>query len=124
MTTDGRMELSQRHPRRSHGDVVRASALVAGMAIALLASACDEPETPMFPPPGDAVSVASPDTVGPIRFEGRNLVDATGRVVLIHGVNVVRKDKGEYFVDFGNIVGMICGELGGSIGAEGINTPQ
>jgi endoglycosylceramidase len=63
-------------------------------ATAALTLGCATPPEPLvhFPPAGsDPVSSAPADVVGPIHLRGRDLVDATGRVVLVHGVNSVRK---------------------------------
>lgn len=54
--------------------------------------ACTAPAPVGFPAgDGGVVDVPGPDTVGPIRFSGGDLVDAHGRVVQIHGINMVRK---------------------------------
>ena len=42
---------------------------------------------------GGVVAPADADVVGPIRLVGRELVDATGRVVIIHGTNSVQKSE-------------------------------
>jgi endoglycosylceramidase len=70
--------------------------IVAAVAVAVAAvvAACAAPQPLVpLPAPGDAVSVAAPDVVGPLHFRGRDLVDATGRVVQIHGVNSVAKSE-------------------------------
>jgi endoglycosylceramidase len=67
---------------------------VAGVAAAALAvvAACAAPAPLVrLPDSADAVSVAAPDVVGPLRVRGADLVDATGRIVQIHGVNSVAK---------------------------------
>ena len=57
-----------------------------------VAAACVAPAPLVdLPGPGGPVSVAAPDVVGPLRPHGTDLVDATGRVVQIHGVNSVAK---------------------------------
>lgn len=63
-------------------------------AVAALLSACaPAPDLVPSPEPDEVVvDATAPDTVGPLRMRGADLVDATGRVVLIHGVNSVRKD--------------------------------
>ena len=65
---------------------------VAALAAAATVAACAAPQ-PLVDLPGaaDAVSVAPPDVVGPLRVRGADLVDAAGRVVQIHGVNSVAK---------------------------------
>jgi endoglycosylceramidase len=74
--------------------VVTVAAAVAAVALAVgvAAGSAPQPLVPL-PPAGDAVSVGATDVVGPLRFRGRDLVDATGRVVQIHGVNSVAKSE-------------------------------
>jgi len=61
-------------------------------ATATIAAACVAPVPVEFPDgAGDVVAVTAPDTTGPIEFRGRDLVDDQGRVVQIHGINMVRK---------------------------------
>jgi len=69
--------------------------IVAGVLAAVGAlGACTSPPLVHFPEAdGSVVSTAEPDVVGPIRMVGQDLVDATGRVVLIHGTNSVRKSE-------------------------------
>ena len=67
-----------------------------GIAAVLSAVAlgCTSPGVVRFPPGrGSVVGTAAPDVVGPLAMRGRDLVDATGRVVLIHGVNSVAKSE-------------------------------
>lgn len=61
--------------------------------VGLVAACSPPPDLIPFPEP-EVVQVQSsaPDTAGPLRMRGADLVDAHGRVVLIHGVNSVRKD--------------------------------
>lgn len=64
--------------------------------VAGLVAACTTPSQPLVHLPsgtGGVVSVSEPDTAGPLRLRGRQLVDAAGRVVIIHGVNSVRKSE-------------------------------
>jgi endoglycosylceramidase len=63
------------------------------LAVVALAAACTSAPVPVeFPDgPGDVVVPAAPDPVGPISFRGRELVDGAGRVVQIHGTNMVQK---------------------------------
>ena len=66
---------------------------VVGVLLAVgVVAACSAPQ-PLVPLPssGEVVSVAPPDVAGPMRFRGRELVDGSGRVVQIHGVNSVAK---------------------------------
>ena len=71
------------------------SAVGAAVVVAsgLVASACVAAPVPVeFPEgPGDVVSPVAADPVGPLQFRGADLVDAEGRVVLIHGTNMVQK---------------------------------
>lgn len=61
-------------------------------ALALLGVACTAAPVVTFPEgDGNVVSRAVPDTAGPIAFRGPDLVDEHGRVVQIHGINMVRK---------------------------------
>lgn len=61
--------------------------------LGLVAACAPPPELVPFPEPASpVVSSVAPDTVGPLRMRGADLVDAQGRVVLIHGINSVRKD--------------------------------
>lgn len=61
--------------------------------VALLASAaCAAPAPVDFPDGGGGVvATVGPDTAGPLTFRGTELVDAHGRVVQLHGINMVRK---------------------------------
>ncbi|MCB1256263.1 MAG: cellulase family glycosylhydrolase [Microthrixaceae bacterium] len=69
---------------------VSAAALV---VLGFVAACSPAPDLVPFPDPvNPVVTTESPDTVGPLRMQGADLVDATGRVVLIHGINSVRKD--------------------------------
>lgn len=56
-------------------------------------SAAPQPLVPLPPGVGGVVNTSAPDVVGPLQLRGRQLVDATGRVVIIHGVNSVRKSE-------------------------------
>lgn len=75
---------------------------VRGLAATLVAAAttvaaCSAPPLVDLPPgPADTVDVAPADVVGPISQRGRHLVDAEGRVVLIHGTNMVNKEAPSY----------------------------
>ncbi len=91
---------SRRMPRhmgtndlRRTPSAVRGIRVVVGSAVAVVAAACVPATEPnvALPPPGDVVTVASPATVGPLRIVGRDLIDAQGRRVLIHGTNMVIK---------------------------------
>lgn len=74
-----------------HGGMKRWSVLVVAVAL-MAAAACAPTSVVRFPDGGPSpVTVATPDVVGPLRLVGRQLVDAAGRVVLIHGTNSVRK---------------------------------
>lgn len=68
--------------------------MVALATIAVVAVGCTTAPEPLVhlaaPGAGPVTSVAA-DTVGPLRLRGADLVDAEGRVVLIHGVNSVAK---------------------------------
>ena len=72
----------------------RISMLAGVVTAAVLAAGC-APEVPLTSFPGGggpAVgTTVPPDTVGPLRMRGGDLVDATGRVVLLHGINSVAK---------------------------------
>lgn len=82
---------------RSHRRVAGRSRMVLAACLAsvvgLVAACAPPPELVPLPEP-DVVHVLAqaPDTVGPLRMRGADLIDAEGRVVLIHGVNSVRKD--------------------------------
>lgn len=55
-------------------------------------AACTAPEPVAFPEgPANTVSTEPADTIGPLRFEGTRMLDAEGREVQIHGINMVRK---------------------------------
>lgn len=58
-----------------------------------VAAACTAAPMPVeFPDgAGDVVGVDAPATAAPIEFRGSDLIDAEGRVVQIHGINMVRK---------------------------------
>jgi endoglycosylceramidase len=76
------------------GRTRRAAAWIAAVvATAVLGAACVAAPVPVeFPDgTGGVVPVAAADTTGPIEFRGRDLVDGQGRVVQIHGINMVRK---------------------------------
>ena len=66
---------------------------LAVVATAVLVSACVAAPVPVeFPGgAGGVVPVAAADTTGPIEFRGADLVDDQGRVVQVHGLNMVRK---------------------------------
>lgn len=70
----------------------RIGAIVGVVAVLAVAAACAAPAPVEFPDgAGDVVPVAAPDTAGPLTFLGTDLVDAHGRVVQLHGINMVRK---------------------------------
>ena len=67
--------------------------LVAGLVACAAVAACSPPPlVPLAPVDEPVVGVADPDVVPPIRLRGGDLVDAHGRVVLLRGVNSVRKE--------------------------------
>jgi endoglycosylceramidase len=68
-----------------------AATLVA--TLATVAAACTAAPVPVefSEGAGDVVGVEAPATAAPIEFRGSDLVDAEGRVVQIHGINMVRK---------------------------------
>lgn len=77
------------HPVRRARSAAAVAALVAVGAIAV---ACAAPVPVEFPDgDGSVVPVAAPDTAAPLTFRGTDLVDAHGRVVQLHGINMVRK---------------------------------
>jgi len=61
--------------------------------LTLLGAAACAPDVPLTRLPGEtgSVTVERPDTLGPLRMRGGDLVDAAGRVVLLHGMNSVKK---------------------------------
>ena len=61
------------------------------LATAVVAACATPAPLVQLPDAADAVTVAAPDVVGPLHVRGADLVDATGRVVQIHGVNSVAK---------------------------------
>jgi endoglycosylceramidase len=65
---------------------------------ALVVSSCVAAPVPVeFPEgPADTVTPVAPDLVGPLELRGRDLVDGLGRVVLIHGTNMVQKTAPSY----------------------------
>ena len=69
--------------------------MLAGVVTAAVLAAGCAPEVPLTSFPGGGgpavVTTVPPDTVGPLRMRGGDLVDATGRVVLLHGINSVAK---------------------------------
>lgn len=69
--------------------------MLAGVVTAAVLAAGCAPEVPLTSFPGGGgpavVTTVPPDTVGPLRMRGADLVDATGRVVLLHGINSVAK---------------------------------
>lgn len=76
--------------RRTSGRLVAAAAALATSA--LLAAACTAPVPVTFPDgTGDVVTEATPDTAGPLRLVGRDLIDRNGRSVQLRGINMVRK---------------------------------
>ncbi|MHB8263337.1 MAG: cellulase family glycosylhydrolase [Acidimicrobiales bacterium] len=75
-------------------------------ALAVLLAACGSParSAPNRPEksiPGHQTGVASPFPVLPVSHQGRWLTDAAGRVLLLHGVNVVEKHPPYYPSAFG-----------------------
>ena len=68
--------------------------LAAVAVTGVLVGACAAPQPLVdLPAAADAVSVAPTDVVGPLRIRGAELVDGSGRVVQIHGVNSVAKSS-------------------------------
>lgn len=83
--------------------VRRAVVGIIGMigAVGLLAACTPAPELVHFPVgAGDVVQPMAPDTVGPISFDGTDMTDAYGRVVLLRGTNMVQKSE-PFFVEVG-----------------------
>jgi endoglycosylceramidase len=68
-------------------------AVAVAVVLGAVAAACTAAPVPVeFPDgEGDVVSVDAPATAAPIEFRGSDLIDAEGRVVQIHGINMVRK---------------------------------
>lgn len=67
---------------------------VIGVFCLISAVACTSTPIVTFPEgPATAVTSEPADVIGPLTMRGRELVDATGRVVLIHGTNVVNKSE-------------------------------
>ncbi len=93
-TATGSTPLRPRHAaRRSVGGARRALPVAALLSVvALLAVACRPPV------PGGGAGPVSRGTVG---HEGRWLTDAQGRVLLLHGVNLVAKTDGETPAEMG-----------------------
>ena len=82
-----------RGERRSSKSTRVLLSTVAMCATALVAASCSAP--PLVPNPDigqPVVQIAAPDVVPPLRMVDGELVDGTGRIVLLHGVNSVRKD--------------------------------
>lgn len=102
--------------------VRRALVGLVGMSVlAGLGAACaPAPELVHFPDgPGGVVQPAEPDTVGPIRFSGRDLVDGFGRVLLLRGTNMVQKSE-PFYVEVG---GQYLNESNlAELRADGMNT--
>lgn len=68
-------------------------AAVALAAMGLVAACSPAPALVDTPVPDEPVVHAeAPDTVGPLRMRGSDLIDREGRVVLIHGMNSVNKN--------------------------------
>ena len=69
-----------------------------GVVGAVVAASCVPPPEPYvhFPTGSSPVTPQSPDATGPIRLVGRHLVDAEGRAVLLHGMNLVTKSAPYY----------------------------
>ncbi len=84
-------------PGRQGGSTRRGAgrlALCAAVATALiggLAAACTTQPTVAIGPTSPVVTDPTSDLIGPMRVRGRDLVDASGRTVLIHGLNSVAK---------------------------------
>jgi len=67
---------------------------VIGAFCLISAVACTSSPLVTFPAGhADAVTSEPADVIGPLHMRGRELVDATGRVVLIHGTNLVNKSE-------------------------------
>lgn len=76
---------------RSTGRV--SAALLPMLTFAVVVAGCAAPPLVPFPDRDDSpVASAAPDAVPPLRMRGDQLVDGAGRVVLLHGINSVRKD--------------------------------
>lgn len=72
--------------------VVLAAATLATLGAVAVACVPDVPLTSFPPGPVEpVVTVVAPDTIGPLRMRGQNMVDADGRTVLLHGMNSVNK---------------------------------
>ena len=70
----------------------RTVGLVAMLAAGSLTWACTPAVPPLeLDPAPTVVSVTRPETDGPLRMVGQRLVDADGRTVLVHGMNIVVK---------------------------------
>ena len=71
----------------------RRAAVCAAVATALIAglAACTTQPTVPIGPTSPVVTDPTSDLIGPLRVRGRDLVDASGRTVLIHGLNSVAK---------------------------------
>ncbi len=74
--------------------------------LGVLLAACSSParsspKHPVTSLPGHEAGVASPFPVLPVSHQGRWLTDAAGRVLLLHGVNVVEKHPPYYPSAFG-----------------------
>jgi endoglycosylceramidase len=68
------------------------AALLAAAALVLVAACTPAPEPVGFPDGDGGVVTPGPAEVrGPVRLRGGDLVDAEGRTVQIHGMNLVRK---------------------------------
>ncbi len=78
--------------------ITRPATFVAALLLAVTVVGL-QPGTPDAAAQPDGADRAAP--VAPISHEGRWLTDATGRVLLVHGVNLVAKEPGETPADMG-----------------------
>jgi len=75
------------------GAVLLAFGALATLGTVAVACVPDVPLTSFMPGPVEpVVAVVAPDTNGPLRMRGHDLVDADGRTVLLHGMNSVNQE--------------------------------